>query len=129
MDNCVVYQDQVPAKDMPGRALKWLFPVEAGVAEHCSMNAVTINPGNTVKPAHAHPDREEIIYITRGTGQVLLDGKVYDLRKGTAVLFPAGSIHMVRNNGDKDLDIICFFAPAATFDNYEFYEDVEFPEV
>ena len=127
MDINIVYQDQVPAKDVPGRALKWLFTAGAGGARHFSMNAVTIKPGHTVRPAHAHPDREEVIYITQGTGQVLLDGKVYDLRKGTAVLFPPGSIHMVRNTGEVDLEIVCFFAPPATLDNYVYYEDIEFP--
>lgn len=125
---CIVFEDQVKAQDMPGRALKWLFTPEMGVAKHLSMNVVSISPGNTVKPAHAHPNLEEVIYITSGEGQVCIDGAVHDIRAGAAVLFQPGVIHMVRNTGEEDLNIVCFFAPAATFADYEMHEEVEFPE-
>ena len=123
----IVYEDQIEAQKLPGRDLKWLFTPEMKASENFSMNVVTINPGNTVKPAHAHPGPEEIIYIVSGEGSVLIDGEVYDLRTGTAVLFKAGSIHMVRNTGQEDMKIVCFFTPPATLEDYTFYEDVEFP--
>lgn len=123
----IVYEDQVKVQELPGRDLKWLFTPEMKVTDNFSMNVVTIKPGNTVKPAHAHPDREEVIYIGSGSGSVLIDGEVYELRTGTAVLFKAGSIHMVRNTGLEDMKVICFFTPPATLKNYTFYDDVEFP--
>ena len=123
----IVYEDQVELQKLPGRDLKWLFTPEMKVTDHFTMNVVTIKPGNTVKPAHSHPDLEEVIYITSGEGSVLIDGQVHELRAGTAVLFKAGSIHMVRNTGNEDMKIVCFFTPPATLKNYTFYEDVEFP--
>ena len=124
----IVYEDQIEAQELPGRNLKWLFTPEMEVTDNFSMNVVIIKPGNTVKPAHAHPDLEEVIYISSGEGSVLIDGEVYELRTGTAVLFKAGSVHMVRNTGQVDMKVICFFAPPATLKNYTFHEDVEFPE-
>ena len=91
----VVYEDQIEMQNLPGRDLRWLFTPEMKVTDNFTMNVVIIKPSNTVKPAHAHPDLEEVIYITSGEGQVLIDGKVHELRTGTAVLFKAGSIHMV----------------------------------
>ena len=123
----IVYEDQLEAQNLPGRDLKWLFTPEMNVSGNFSMNVVTISPGNTVKPAHSHPGPEEVIYIVSGEGSVLIDGEVHDLRTGTAVLFKAGSIHMVRNTGQEDMKIVCFFTPPATLEDYTFYEDVEFP--
>ena len=123
----VVYEDQIEMQNLPGRDLRWLFTPEMDASDNFTMNVVIIKPGNTVKPAHAHPDLEEVIYITSGEGQVLIDGEVHELRTGTAVLFKAGSIHMVRNTGGEDMKIVCFFTPPATLKNYTFYEDVEFP--
>ena len=123
----IVYEDQIELQELPGRDLRWLFTPDMNVTRNFSMNVVVIKPGNTVKPAHAHPDLEEVIYTTSGEGSVLIDGKVHALRTGTAVLFKAGSIHMVRNTGSEDMKIVCFFTPPATLKNYTFHEDVEFP--
>ena len=123
----ISYEDQIEARTLPGRDLKWLFTPEMGVSDNFSMNVVVIKPGNTVKPAHSHPAQEEVIYITSGEGSTLIDGKVYALRAGTAVLFKAGSVHMVRNTGKEDMKVVCFFTPPATFNDYNYFEDVEFP--
>lgn len=123
-----VRESDVEAKDVPGRTLRWLFSPDDGKAKHCSMNVVEIGPHETVRPAHAHPNAEEIIYAVSGSGKVYVDGAVDDLPEGAAVLFPAGSVHMVRNPNPEPLKLTCFFAPPVDFGGYEFYESVSFPE-
>jgi quercetin dioxygenase-like cupin family protein len=124
----IVYEDKIEARELPGRSLKWLFTPELGLSNNFSMNVVNIKPGNTVKPAHSHPSHEELIYIVSGTGKVLIDGKVSDVYEGAAVLFSPGSIHMLRNTGSSDMKVACFFTPAATLENYEFHDEIDFPE-
>ena len=34
-----------------------------------------IEPGETVRPAHSHPNGEEVIYIVRGNGRVMVEGE------------------------------------------------------
>ena len=85
-------------------------------------------PGETVRPAHSHPDGEELIYVISGVGKVAVDGEVARLRPGTAVLFPKGSVHMVRNSGTEEMKVICFFAPPADLGTYLFHRDVQFPD-
>ena len=126
--NYIIYEDQIEAKDLPGRSLKWLITPEMNLSDNFSMNMVVIKPGNTVKPAHSHPEMEELIYITSGKGKIFIDHSVYETRQGTAVLFKPGSIHMVRNDGNEDMKIICIFIPPATMKDYTYYEDIEFPE-
>lgn len=124
----IVNENEIEAKELPGRSLKWLFTPEMKQAVGLTFNVVNIKPGNTVKPAHSHKNHEELIYIVSGSGKVYIDGKVNNIEAGSAVLFSPGSIHMLRNSGDTDLKVACFFTPAATLSDYTFHEEVEFPE-
>ena len=125
----IVYEDQVETKELPGRSLKWFFTPEMNKAVGFTFNVVNIKPGNTVKPAHSHQKNEELIYIVSGSGKVYIDGEVYKVETGAAILFSPGSIHMLRNSGDIDMKVACFFTPPATLSrDYTFHEEVEFPE-
>ena len=123
----VINENDVEAKDLPGRSLKWLVPPDMKQAEGLTFNVVIIEPGNTVKPAHSHKNHEELIYIVSGAGEAYIDGDVYDVSAGSAVLFSKGSVHMVRNSGSEAMKVACFFTPAATLDDYSFHEEIEFP--
>ena len=122
----IVFEDEIPPADLPGRTLKWLFSVEPDGQSDFSMNIVVIAPGNTVKPAHAHRHQTEIVYIISGTGQAQIDGNIYDIRAGTAIHFEKGSVHMLRNSGQVDMKVVCFFTPGASLNDYTFFHDVEF---
>ena len=124
----IVNEKEIEAKELPGRSLKWLLTPEMNQAVGLTFNVVNIKSGNTVKPAHSHKYHEELIYIVSGSGKAYIDGKVYNIEAGSAVLFSPGSIHMLRNSGDTDLKVACFFTPAATLNDYTFHEEVEFPE-
>ena len=123
----VVYEEHVEAKTLPGRDLRWLFTPESGVSESFSLNVVEIKPGNTVKPAHSHPNHEELIYVVSGEGEACIDGEIFPIRTGTAVLFPKKSIHQLRNNGSHNVKVACFFVPQATMADYTFHEEDTFP--
>jgi quercetin dioxygenase-like cupin family protein len=114
--------------DLPGRYLKWLISPALTGARYNSVCVIRVLPGCTVTPAHSHPEGEEVIYIIRGNGRVMVDGEIQPVEEGTAVLFPEGSVHMLQNSGDVEMKVICFFAPPADLSTYKFYEDVEFPE-
>lgn len=124
----IVNEKEVEAKELPGRSLKWLYTPEMKQAVGLTFNVVNIKAGNTVKPAHSHKNHEELIYVVSGSGKAFIDGKVYNIEAGSAVLFSPGSIHMLRNSGDTDMKVACFFTPAATLSDYTFHEEVEFPE-
>ena len=124
----VVYEEDIPVQNLPGRDLRWLFTPEKKLSEAFSMNVVIIKPGFTVKPAHSHPEKEEVVYITSGKGEAYIDGEVYDIHAGTAVLFQKKSVHMLRNTGDEDMKVACFFVPQATLADYTFHEDAKFPD-
>ena len=90
---------------LPGRHLRWVVTKEStGVAEHCSMCVIEVEPGQTVRPAHSHPNGEEVIYILTGSGRVMIEGVVEPVKAGCAVLFPQGNVHMLQNSGSERME-------------------------
>jgi len=116
--------------DLPGRELRWLVSAKPHTihATHCSMCVIRVPPGQKVRPAHSHPNGEEVIYIISGSGRVLVSGEVEPVAPGTCVLFPQGAVHMLHNTGGEDMKVVCFFAPPTSLENYRMHEDVDFPE-
>jgi quercetin dioxygenase-like cupin family protein len=124
----IIPEDSIPALDLPGRQLRWLMTEETVGAQRCSMCMIRVAPGETVRPAHSHPNGEEVIYIVHGSGKVMIEGVVEPVQAGSAVLFLQGKVHMLRNTGTTEMKVVCFFAPATNLENYKLFEGVEFPE-
>jgi len=123
----IVHESDIDEVALPGRYLRWLVNGGTLNAKHLSVCVIRVLPGEKVRPAHAHPNGEEVIYIIRGSGRVMVDGAVEAVKEGAAVLFPQGSVHMLQNTGDEEMKVICFFAPASNLSTYEFFEEVDFP--
>jgi quercetin dioxygenase-like cupin family protein len=128
MELPIVNERAIEALDLPGRMLRWVVTKETTDAKQCSMCVIEVQPGSTVKPAHSHPNGEEVIYLLSGSGRVWIDGEIGDVEQGCAVLFPQGKIHMLQNTSDEVMKVACFFAPATDLENYKFFDEIEFPE-
>ena len=124
----VVDEVEVHELDLPGRHLRWVVNKDNTGAKYCTMAVIRVAPGEKVRPAHSHPNGEEVIYILSGHGRVLVNGEVAPVKTGSAVLFPQGEIHMLQNLSDVEMKVACFFAPPAGLENYAFFEDVDFPD-
>jgi quercetin dioxygenase-like cupin family protein len=122
-----LHENDVEGIDLPGRNLRWLVNSELLGAKYMSVCVISVAPGETVRPAHSHPNGEETIYIITGRGRVMVEGEVSPVSEGSVVLFPQGKVHMLQNNGQTEMKVVCFFAPATNLDNYKFYENIEFP--
>jgi quercetin dioxygenase-like cupin family protein len=127
MSLSIVDEKTIPGLDLPGRHLRWVVTEETTNAQHCTMCVIQVQPGQTVRPAHSHPNGEEVIYIVQGSGRVMIDGVVEPVHQGCAVLFPQGSIHMLQNSGSEEMKVACFFAPPSDLSTYRFFDEVEFP--
>jgi mannose-6-phosphate isomerase-like protein (cupin superfamily) len=58
----------------------------------------------------------------------MIENEVGDVKAGSAILFEQGKIHMLRNTGDTEMKVVCFFAPMTNIGNYKTFEDIQFPE-
>lgn len=124
----IIHENDVPETEQPGRYMRWLANKNALQAKNLSVCVIRVLPGETVKPAHSHPKSEELIYIITGNGKVMIENEVGSVRAGTAVLFEQGKVHMLKNTGDEEMKVICFFAPATSIDNYKMFENITFPD-
>ena len=124
----VLHEDDVEALGLPGRRLSWIVAPTGLKADHCSCCMIRVAPGDKVRPAHSHPQGEEVIYIITGSGRVMVDDDVQPVRAGSTVLFPRGAVHMLHNTGAEEMKVVCFFAPATSLENYKMYEGVDFPD-
>jgi len=124
----IIHESDVKEIQVPGRYLRWIADAHILQPQFLTSCVMRILPCETVKPAHAHPQGEELIYVISGEGKVYVDGEVEPLCPGTVVLFQKDSIHMVRNTGSSEMKVICFFAPPASLDTYEYHPEVSFPE-
>jgi quercetin dioxygenase-like cupin family protein len=123
----LIQEEDIEELALPGRQLRWLADSARLAPQYLSSCVVRIAPGQKVKPAHSHPNGEELIYVMSGSGRVLVDGCVEPVKIGTTVLFPRGSIHMLQNTGDEEMKVICFYAPPSDLSTYQFHEEVDFP--
>ncbi len=124
----ILHETEVPEVEHPGRFMRWLANEDSLRAKNLSACVIRVMPGETVRPAHSHPAGEELIYIITGSGKVMIEGEVGDVRAGSAILFEQGKVHMLRNTSDIEMKVICFFAPATSVENYKTFDDISFPE-
>lgn len=124
----IIHESEIQEVEYPGRFMRWLANEDSLRAKNLSVCVIRVMPGETVRPAHSHPNSEELIYILTGSGKVMIEGEVGEVRAGSAILFEQGKIHMLRNSGDVEMKVICFFSPATNVDNYKTFEDISFPE-
>ena len=126
----VIHETDVQEKVVPGRFLRWVVEKQEGEnslnSKFLSCCVMRVEPGSTVRPAHSHPDGEEMLYIVKGEGKVYIDGVITPIKEGSIVLFEQGAQHMVRNSGSEEMKVVCFFAPAASLDEYVFHPEIEF---
>ena len=122
--------DETTVEEVPleGRHLRWVVTGENTGAQYCTLAMIRVAPHSRARPAHSHPEGEEVIYILNGHGRVLIDGKVEPVKAGCAILFPKGAVHMLENLSAEEMKVACFFAPPAGFENYKMFPDVDFPE-
>ena len=123
-----LHEDDAAALGLPGRELRWLVSAETLRSPECSACVIRVAPGDKVRPAHSHPNGDEVIYIISGSGRVLVNGEVALVKAGSAVLFPRGQVHMLHNTSGEEMKVVCFFAPPTGLHNYVMHEGVDFPD-
>ncbi len=75
-----------------------------------SLAEATLPPGAATEP-HRHPRSEEIYYILRGAGRMVVGTEERTVKPGDSILIPPGTRHTIRNVGREPLVFLCCCAP------------------
>jgi len=69
----ILHEDEAERLDLPGRQLRWLVSDKPHTiaAQYCSACVIRVPPGEKVRPAHSHPNGEEVIFVISGSGRVV----------------------------------------------------------
>lgn len=81
-----------------------------------SLAEATLEPGQSTE-RHYHERSEEIYLVTKGSGELEVDGEVTRVRPGDAILIPPRAWHTLENNGTSELVILCVCSPAYSHDD------------
>ena len=69
------------------------------------VKSIHVNPGKRLS-YQRHQKRSEHWYVTDGSGEVTLDGKMQVVSRGSIIEIPQGMLHRISNTGDRELIFI-----------------------
>jgi mannose-6-phosphate isomerase-like protein (cupin superfamily) len=87
--------------------------------ERCSLAEEILPPGKAVFP-HYHLETEEIYYILRGAGEMIIDDERRAVAAGDCIFIPRGAIHSLENSGTEAMTILLVCGPAYNRDDHYF---------
>ena len=62
-----------------------------------------LNPGAEPHAPHTHPE-EELLIVTRGTGEIVCGGKTYPVRPGAVMFADPNVEHGIKNTGTRPIE-------------------------
>lgn len=84
----------------------------SGKFENRKLEAILLRlePNSTDMTPFAH-EGEEFFYVTKGTGDFVIDGKSYLVRTGETIHYPSTIPHSLRNPFDEELEVLSVLTP------------------
>ena len=71
---------------------------------------------------HLHKTHDESIYVIKGTGQMLINDKLVDIKPGSLHFNSTGKVHSIKHTGTEELVLISIFTPALKEPDRHFVE-------
>lgn len=79
-------------------------------APHSQLVLMALQPGEEIG-AEVHEDHDQFFRFEAGSGEVTIDGDVFQVSDGFAVIVPAGANHNVVNTGESLLKLYTIYSP------------------
>jgi len=74
-----------------------------------------IFPPGAYHGPHLHTESDELLYTLRGRAVQWVDGKLYDMVPGTAMIIPKNVVHWMRNDSDKPVEVVGIYPEVPNF--------------
>jgi quercetin dioxygenase-like cupin family protein len=105
----VIYYKDVEAKRYETDTAKnaWGRAVigKADGADNFCMRVFELHEGGS-SDLHQH-DWEHEVFVHSGQGEVMIDGKTFDLGPGSVIFIPGGNTHQLKNTGKEPFVFVC----------------------
>jgi len=85
-----------------GQPLKIYFNGPTDQLKAMVAGNLLLDPGMSPHPPHQHPE-EEFMLITQGTGELLVDGKTYQVGPGAMMYCAGNKTHGITNTGTEKM--------------------------
>ena len=80
--------------------------------KHSQLVLMSLKPQEEIG-MEVHEDNDQFFRFEKGMGQCIIDGNVYDVQDGSAIIVPAGAEHNVINtSATEDLKLYTIYSPA-----------------
>jgi mannose-6-phosphate isomerase-like protein (cupin superfamily) len=81
-------------------------------AAHSQLVLMSLKPNEEIG-MEVHEENDQFFRFESGQGQVTIDGNVYEVKDGSAIVVPAGAEHNVANtSGAQELKLYTIYSPA-----------------
>jgi mannose-6-phosphate isomerase-like protein (cupin superfamily) len=79
------------------------FDGESAANETMQVGRFILNPGTEPHPPHRHVD-EELLIVSRGTGEMYTNGKTYPIKPGAVMYCDPNVEHGIKNTGTQPIE-------------------------
>ena len=80
-------------------------------SKHAQLVLMSLRPGEEIG-IETHRDNDQFFRVEKGRGRCLIDGNVYELSDGDAVVVPSGAEHNIINvSGEEELKLYTIYSP------------------
>ena len=80
--------------------------------KHCQLVLMSLKPQEEIG-MEVHTDNDQFFRFEKGRGKVFIDGNVYEVSDGSAIIVPSGAEHNVVNVSEtEDLKMYTIYSPA-----------------
>ena len=109
----------------PGDGLSFLV---TGAESHggCFIAEAVAAPGGG-PPPHFHHFEDESFYVLEGTATFQAGGQTIHAKPGDFIHIPRGTVHSIRNDGDKPARALVIISPAGPKGMQQFFEEAFTP--
>ncbi len=99
------YELAIPARNLTLRGKIFLRDLLHLTGMEVSVTRLA--PGESVPYLHSHRTHEELYVITRGRGQMQVDGELFDVEEGAVIRVATGGSRALRAAADQELHFVC----------------------
>lgn len=103
-----IHVSEAQILDLVGRKVKVMVGLDKLQSDKLTVGVTEVPPLSEMQP-HTHDDKEEIIFILEGNGEVVIDGAREAFEPMTAIVFPQGKEHQVKNKSKSTLKFVFIF--------------------